>query len=384
MKIQTPLLLSLLAWPLLSACGPQPTQPGDTPSPTPTGEESPDSGSPTPTPEPSFGPEPSPTWELNTRFYMAGSFPQPGGMAVPGQLLAQVFFSEGWVGDPNLIDATLIGKSGKRVVLTNPELSPDERTVGWAAELWPEDFSYTLEVSVPENQYLDADWPMSLTAGFTSGVAPCTLTFDLYQGLEVVKLGGSFDPTDQYPPPEEDEAALEVINGWLADGAASYPTLLLLRGMSEGVEFPVEQLSAGLASAYDVGEDVVALYPDTGITSQLTQCNISTNGQLSCEQARGVLPVRLYPTFQSYLYMQDVLLTGQLRDSGQVKRLENVRLEAVVTGQDLNLFLSSMGYGALATQVEYDLDQDGDGLPDAARVILESAPRPVILDTCQP
>lgn len=381
MKIQTPLLLSLLAW-HLSGCGPQPTNPGNTPSPTPPGDESPVADSPTPTPEPSFGPEPSPTWELNTRFYMAGSFPQPGGMAVPGQLLAQVFFSEGWVGDPSLINATLVGKSGKRLVLKDPVLSPDERTVGWPAALWPEDFSYTLELEVPENEFLDADWPMSWAAAFTSGEAPCTLTFDLYQGLEVEKLGGSFDPDGQYPPPEDDQPALDLINAWLQSGD-DYPTLLFLRGLTAGVEFPVEQLSAGLASAYEVADDVMALYPDTGITTQLSSCSISSGGQLSCEQARTVVPVRLYPTSQSYLYLQDVLLTGQLSTDGPAPTLDDVQVDAVVTGQDLNLFLSGVGYGALATQLEYDLDQDGDGLPDAATVRLRSSPQQVTLDTCR-
>lgn len=436
MKVSTPFGQSLVPFywvgtfllSTLSACEPQATDPGYT-APTPTVTPGVDQDTPTATPEvegptptlkpdqtpyptPTEGPDTTPPPENTpipgalTGFYVAGSFPQDGAMAVPGMMLTQIFFSEPFVGDLGTIHVSITGRSGTTVTLDEPIESPDGLSVGYPTELWSNDFSYTLKVEIEENEFLDADWPLTYEAKFQTGGIPCDLTFDLYPELNIVTLGGAADPnatpvpeitpepepdatptpTPEPTPPPDNRELLALLNAMLDNSGADYPTAMFLKGIPQNIDFPekdpVTGFSAPLASVYQTPEGTYEIYGDTGISSQLNTCSLDKNGLLTCTDERAAFPLRLYATVQLYLYIQDAHAEGRLESSGNVTDMSDFFLEGYMLATDLFNLLNAVGYGYLAEKIVLDVDSDGDGLPDAASIRLESQPNVIYMEAC--
>jgi hypothetical protein len=182
------------------------------------------------------------------------------------------------------------------------------------------------------------------------------LGWSLLDGTAFVRLGGNTD-------------VLAVVNGSLASASSAF--LVLDGDQGEPGRYPLvggpsgDQADGGLALA------------TPGLTFVVT-VDVDEAGNLRGEASTAWLALPVDGA-RVYLLLLGVSITGTV--SGDA--LTNLDLTAdlpAMSVQDLANALGPSGPQTLLPLVKYDVDRDGDGAGDAARIELTGDPEPAVLD----
>ena len=217
---------------------------------------------------------------------------------------------------------------------------------------------YTLDVLECQNLCSDpgSGWLIRGRSHFMAD-NPCGTSFNIKNELEIVQMG--------------DTAGL-ILDGMTADvQSADFDMGMFFLDVPSTVVFPIDDLPLGFGP---VVPDPVALSDEWGMPTFVETASISVDGWLSTPPMDMVLVVTMNAG-NFVLNVQDAMTSAQLSSSGGIiNEMTEYTLEGYVQKVDMDKILIESGLDEFSDSIKYDTDLDGDGLNEAASMVIVSKP----------
>ncbi len=303
--------------------------------------------------------EPAPTPSPDATFYIFGTNPDNGYESVSLTPNGRIYFSETYTGDPNMVHVTIVSQYG----------DVDEMVVtltGNYAKFYPTlkaDSDYCLFAEVEYQESVPGRWPLEHTACFTTR-KPCGVPINVGGGTEVKNLGNS-------------PVVVSILNDLIQYYGNDYPVVFLLENVDPTDTFPLENIDAVLGAFEEQPDGSNTLRKD-GYTSTFEGCSTDDSGQLTCNGESAVFPLYV-GDFGVNLYVSNAQIAGKLLSDGAIESMQIFNLTGVVTEDAISRIEEETGVSGVSDAVSLNVDQDGDGVNDAATFWVQTHPQPMEL-----
>ncbi len=302
------------------------------------------------------GPVPEPS-DPDPSFFFLGSSPDQGFVGVSASSRALVYFSEPYPGSAESVSARVVSGGGD---VAWPEVEILDQAFAMDLDLVL-DRDYCLVLEIAYQQEVPATWPLRHVACFSTRPV-CGLPIEVGYDITITTVGGS-------------APLAYTLNSLLEAAGNDVPVILLFEHLGEEETFPLSDVVADIG-AYERTEDGGLEIRQDGYAASFQGCTIAQLGDLLCHSDLAVLPM-ITGDVPVSLHFRDVAIEGTVISSGRIYTMSDFVLDAALPEADIITLAAMSGSSSVADLVALDRDLDGDGVLDAATVVIETSPRPI-------